>query len=171
MTVSINVAGTWKDSPGIDINVAGVWKVATPSINVAGVWKDVGGLSISPVANGDYNFRSSGTVYGGVRWDNNGTEYEYTNTGGISSQGPWLDSGTAAEVWVQFVRTAGLANWDVHPGTGRYNLATDRMYYITRSSSGSESISGYFRFYDAASGGTLLAQTSTATWDIEQGTA
>jgi hypothetical protein len=43
------------------------------------------------------------------------------------------------------------------------------MYYLTRSVGGSESISGYFRFYDAASGGTLLAQTSTATWDIEQG--
>lgn len=173
MTISINVAGVWKDVDTPKHNVAGVWKTPDKvSINVVGVWKDVWptGPSVSATADGCSNFRSSGTVYGGPRFLNTGAEQEYTNTGGVTSKGNWLDSGASSEVWVEWTRTGGsLANWDVWPGAGRHQLSTTRSYQINRSSAGVESIAGYFRFYDAASGGNLLQQTSTVTWSIEQG--
>lgn len=102
----------------------------------------------------------------GAQFNSNGIEYERSPSTGSynSSQGNWLDSGSASDVWVEFIRTGGVAAaWDGISNSTRYNLGTTRSFGIT-DGGGSNSIIGYFRFWDAASGGTNLVDTSGATW-------
>ena len=176
MTTSINVAGVWK-TPTPKINVAGTWKApSTIKINVAGTWKTVytSGPTVSASANGDTNVRFSATCYAGAYFSSAGTEFEYTNTGGttatgVGGDGVWLDSGSASGVWVIFTRTGGTkTDWTgTYKKSVRYQLSTSRGFYITRTSNGIDTISGYFQFYDASTGGNLLQTTSTATWSAE----
>lgn len=169
----INVAGVWKTPSSIKINVAGVWK--SPSsikANVAGVWKTVfpGGPSVSLASNGDFNFRSVGTCYGGLQINSNGIEYEYTNTGGTTSLGNWLDSGLNSEVWILMTLISGTWN-SLNAGTTRLQCSTTRSWRISRSSAGTHTVTARFRAYDAASGGNLLSDTGNITFTVEQGTA
>jgi len=172
MSTDINVAGVWKDSIP-SINVAGVWKTCDQvEVNVAGVWKDTlsSGPSVSPSGNGDSNYRYGSTCYAGVQFNANGTEYEYTASGSASSnQGAWLDSGLNSQVWVLWTRTGGtLSSWNsLNPGTVRRQLSTTRSYRINRTTNGTNTISGYFRMYDAASSGNLLWTGPTATWSAD----
>jgi hypothetical protein len=177
MGIEHNVAGVWKTPDDIGMNVAGVWKTPDKvSINVAGVWKDVWptGPTVSASANGDGNFRFGAICYAGAQFTNGGIEYEYTNTGGTTStgvggDGTWLDAGAAADVWVNFVRTGGTKTVFDTLGSARYNLGTTRGYRIQTSGTDDiQNITGYFQFYDAASGGNLLQQTSSATWTAER---
>ena len=132
------------------------------------------GLQVSAVANGQSNEGEEtaySAVYAGAWFGSNGQEREYTVSGSTSSLvGDWLDSGNAADVWIVFTRTAGATDWDSghQPGT-RYNLGTSRGFYMVDyvAGGGSATISGYFRFYDAATGGNLLERapdTGSSTW-------
>jgi hypothetical protein len=130
-----------------------------------GFWAPtVAGLSVSATANGDAN-TNNGTCYVGVQFNSSGVEYERNaSTGAYNiSQGNWLVSGTAAEVWVEFIRTAGAASFDGISNSTRYQLSTTRSFGIT-DAGGFNSISGYFVFHDAATGGNILQTTSTVTW-------
>lgn len=129
------------------------------------------GLTVSPQANGDTN-TNAGTCYVGVQFNSNGTEYERNASSGAYnvSQGAWLDAGTAAEVWVAFTRTGGVASFVGMTNGTRYNLGTTRSFGIT-DGGGSSTITGYFTFYDAASGGNVLATTGSASWTAVDTTA
>lgn len=102
----------------------------------------------------------------GCQFSTNGLEYELTSTGGLTNSTTWLDSGSNADVWVEFIRTGGTKTaWDSLANNTRYNLGTTRTFYLDDFQAGSEStIIGYFRFWDAASGGNQLQQTGSATW-------
>lgn len=169
MTIKINVAGTWKSSAP-KINVAGTWKTPTVKINVAGTWKSVGGPSVSIDVNGRTNVRENAHCYSGAQFATGGTNYEITATAGYSSVGTWLDSGSNSDVWVQWVRTGGtLSAWNsLNPGTGRLQMDLQRTYRIVQSVTGTSTIIGYFRAYDAASGGNLLDTGATGTYSAQR---
>ena len=170
MSIHIKVGSVWKEigAGNMGIKVGTVWK--TPNevhINVAGTWKKVWpGVAVSALANGDYNGRLDAICYVGVKFDNNGNEYERTNTGSYgSSLGAWLDSGSASEVWVEYFNNTGTFTGKT-AGT-RYNLATDQEFYRTRNFVGSTTVTCQFRFWDAATGGNILQTTSSASWTAE----
>ena len=181
MPVHINVAGVWKQADKVHINVGGVWKECddTP-INVAGVWK-TGLLSVAPVVtlasiNGDTNARVDNFCYAGQAFYTTGVSYEYSPSGGLSTSFTWLTAGAAADVWVMWTRTGGtLSDWD-SIGAGNNNvrlqLTTNRNYRlvdtVSSTAGGAETITGYFRMYDAASAGNLLATSATSTWSARR---
>lgn len=125
-------------------------------------------VSVSPVANGQSNSLLSTPCYAGVQFNSNGIEYEASAASGtwIFSQGNWLDTGTAGQVWIERVVTSGSWN-NLDPGTGRHQLSTSRSFRVYRVATGSQSVTGYFRFWDAASGGNNLYTTSSATYSAE----
>jgi len=120
-------------------------------------------LAVSAAADGDSNTRELAICFAGVQFHLNGLEYEYTNVGGTTSAGRWLDAGTAAEVWVERIVTAGSWN-SIDPGAGRHQLSTTRSFRCKMASAGSFTVTGYFKFWDAASGGNLLQQTASASY-------
>lgn len=131
-----------------------------------------GGVSptVSASANGEFNAQETPIVaYAGVRFNSNGNEYETAGSGwdqtGVGGDGVWLDSGNASDVWVEWNRVSGDLNFsDLDPGSSRLNLGTTRSWRHRRSSVGSDTITGNFDFWDAASGGNNLQTTSNATW-------
>lgn len=132
--------------------------------------------TVSARADGRTNSLNESPCYSGCIFVSNGLEYEYNSNGSQTNSTTWLDSGLASEVWVMWTRTGGsLSDWD-SLGAGshnvRLNLATSRGYRIVDTVSsgagGAETIIGYFRFYDAASGGNLLDTTSGATWSARR---
>lgn len=109
------------------------------------------------------NSRSSGVCKADVKLGSDGDVYESDNTGAFgASTDTWLDAGSNTQVWVERTISTGTLSTD-GIGAGRVAMTSDRTIGVTRSTSGSKQATGNFRFYDAASGGTLL---HTATWDI-----
>lgn len=127
--------------------------------------------TVSPRADGDTNLLLDvGTVtcWQGCDFDIDGDEWENTNTGGQTNQTVWLDSGSASQVWVEFVRTSGTqTNWDSHTSAVRYQISTNRRYSMSvtvSSGSATKDITGFFRMWSSASGGTALWTGSTVLW-------
>lgn len=129
--------------------------------------------TVSPRADGDANVNSDNfpvTCYVGCDFDIDGDEWEVNaNTNAQENSTVWLDSGSASDVWVEFVRTSGTAtNWDSHTSSVRYRLDANRRFRasVTRSTPGINNfnITGYFRMWDAASGGSTLWTGSTVEW-------
>ncbi len=176
MGIEINVGGVWKDVTEVWINVGGVWKQCTDiPINVGGVWKTdilASGPTVSAQANGDSNYVYGGACYVGVQFNMNGLEYERNASSGSYNvgAGTWLDSGSAGDVWVAFTRTAGTMFASKVSGT-RYNLVSGQSFSNTALLGAYKTVTGYFKFYDAASGGNTLQTTSTVSWiaDSESG--
>ena len=106
----------------------------------------------------------------GLSFNTDGEEYRILATGAIdgTSQGTWLDQGTSDQVWVQFNYDSGsAASWIGFSNGTRYQMNVTRTFRITDSSTGpgTVAITGDFSFYDAASGGNLLDNTTAAqTW-------
>jgi hypothetical protein len=132
-------------------------------------------LQVDPVVSIDVNGRTNtnldATCYAGAAFYTNGINYEYTATGGLSNVGNWLDAGDAADVWIMWTRTGGtLSDWN-NLGAGYNNVrrqATSSVTYrLARTGSGVSTIIGYFRAYDAATGGNLLDTGSTGTYSAE----
>lgn len=125
-------------------------------------------LEVNLQMNGRFNTRLNATCYAGAYILSNGFHYEYTSTAGGSSVGTWLVSGTAAEVWSMWTRTGGtLSDWN-SLGSGTNNVrqqqSTSRYWRLLRSSIGTNTIIGYWRAYDAASGGNLLDTSASGTY-------
>lgn len=127
---------------------------------------------VSAVAAGYTNTRGLDTCHVGPIFNVDGEEYRYLANGGTdTTQGTWLDQGTASQVWVQFNYSSGSATqWIGFANSTRYQLNVTRGFQIQDTDLGAsvETITGNFSFYDAASGGNLL-QTTTAgqTWTAD----
>lgn len=124
---------------------------------------------VSALANGQTNSSFLiNPVYAGVKFDTNGEEYERTAAGGYgASVGTWLDQGTSAQVWVEFLRTSGTKTQFVGKSNStRYQADTNSIWYISDNTAGAsyENIYGRFRFWDAASGGNQLQLTGFGDW-------
>jgi len=127
------------------------------------------GPMTSAAADGDVNVRELAICFAGVDFLADGLEYEYTPSGGTTFVNRWLDRGANSDVWVERVVTAG--SWNSRdPGSGRHLLSSDRKFRCKADVSGTTfTVTGYFKFWDAASGGNLLQQTASvvysAFWD------
>lgn len=171
-------AKVWNGSSWVPHHMK-VWNgsawVGVPKVWTGAAWVPLAGFQLSPAADGCNNIVISGTCFGGPIFLNTGAEQEYTSTGGVTSKGDWLDSGDPAGVWVMWTRTGGtLSDWNSLGGGNenvRLNLGTTRNFRIQRAAQGISSLQGYFRFYDAATGGNLLYTTNTVSWTVEQGNA
>lgn len=179
MSIHVKVSGAWKDVEEPSIRPGSIGSFVVPAsvhIRVAGVWKEVFTATdpplVSALANGATNAEQTppSSVSVGVKFDTDGEEYEYLAGGAFGSTvGTWLDQGTSAQVWVEFLRTGGTqSKWDNRNNSQRYNINVDINFLIVdtiqASSGGAETIIGTFRFWDAASGGNTLDTTSSATW-------
>lgn len=164
----VRYSGSWRDCVP-EVKSGGAWRnIASIEVKSGGVWRSV--LSSGPVvsmrANGDWNKRTGASCYVGPTFINNGDEYEYTPSGGLGSLTTWLDSGNAADVWIQHVKAFGT--WqDLDPGTARLQMSTTRSWRAVKTTFGFQTVAGYWKMYDAASGGNLLQQTSQTNWTSE----
>jgi hypothetical protein len=118
--------------------------------------------------NGDGNLRIGAQCFVGLQINNNGTEYEYTSTGGTTSIGTWLNKGTTSDVWVEMILVSGTWN-SIDAGGGRLATTTTRSWRSVRSSMGVKNTTANFKFWDAASGGNLLDETGNITFTAEWG--
>lgn len=102
----------------------------------------------------------------GCQFSTTGLEYEVTGTGSLTNSTTWLDQGTSDQVWVEWIKTSGSApSWVGYANNTRYQLNVDRKFYIRDTTNSAPNMTGYFKFWDAASGGNLLQQTSSSYWE------
>lgn len=92
---------------------------------------------------------------------------EYLNNVGlfdnfVTSIGPWLESGLAEDVWIEYTITGGdPGTFNAHdPGTGRLQMNVDRDFGVTEPVFGTSDVSFTLDFYNAPVGGNLLASVS-----------
>lgn len=99
MTLSINVAGTWKDPTEVKVNVAGTWRtIDTIQINVAGTWKTVySGATLSLAVIGDTvsNFNFNAPISSSVSLTSAG-DINITDLVRSGDQGDWVTPTSAA---------------------------------------------------------------------------
>ncbi len=106
------------------------------------------------------NSRSS-PCWAAWKADADGDKYNSANDGGYSSSyKTWLTLGLNSQVWVERTINSGTFARDF--GAARVIMTADRELGIFRSTSGTDNGNATVRFYDAASGGNLLA-TGTLT--------
>ncbi|KKN01582.1 hypothetical protein LCGC14_1126310 [marine sediment metagenome] len=173
----VKVGGLWRTITAPEVKVSGVWRaVQTIEVKSGGVWREVfalaGGPATSAAADGDANLRFGNVCYAGAQFQLDGSEWEYTNSGGLTQTGVggdqiWMDTGPNSAIWIERIVTAGSWN-SLDPGAGRHVMSTTRSFRIVRSTAGIFTVTGYFKFWDAASGGSLLQQTASATWTAER---
>lgn len=176
MPLQVHNGTAWKNVTAIQVHDGTGWKTVTSiEVHNGTAWKSAYTSAttptVSPRADGDSNLiLDFGTVtcHQGCDFETNGNEYENTANGNQTNVTTWLDSGNASDVWVEFVRTAGSqTKWDSHNSNQRYQLNVNQRFGMSvtvSSGSGSKNIWGYFRMWDAASGGNILWTGSTVEW-------
>ncbi len=173
MSTEVKHSGTWRTLTGVEVKHSGSWRtIKTIEVKHGGTWREVysSGPTVSPRADGDYNYRYGLTCWQGCYFYSNGNEYELTSSGSVTNTTTWLDSGTGSDVWVEFVRTGGSkSKWVSHNNSQRYQLSSNQNFYYTVPAIGVniQSLDGYFRMWDAASGGNNIWTGSTVGWDAE----
>lgn len=100
-----------------------------------------------------------GACYANLQYNSSGEEFK--NSAGAfdnfsTSRGDWLDSGAAADVWLERTITTGTLFTD--PGTGRLQLSTTRSFRVRDNNPSAASVSCDLEMdmWDAASGGNNL---------------
>lgn len=88
----------------------------------------------------------TGTVYSGVKFDNDGNIYERQAGGGWSSIGAWLLSGTASDFYIK--RTIDTGSLTTDGGAGPLILSTDRIYDLQRTTDGEDASRVTFSIVD-----------------------
>jgi len=108
----------------------------------------------------NYTSAGFGTVYAGIQIDSDGDVY-YTNSSGTlgASAGTWLVKGLNSQVWVEMSITSGTLTTD-GIGASRVAMTSDRYLDVRRSALGIKACTFTLLFYNASSGGTLLASKS-----------
>lgn len=125
--------------------------------------------TVNIIANGRINSDDDPVnVWSGQRFASDGTEDEYNQGGGLVDLGTWLTTGSAEDVWIEFVRTAGDAGWSNNGDLStRHQMSSTWTWRHYRTTVGVDTITGYFRAWDAASGGNILDTGPTATWSAQ----
>jgi hypothetical protein len=110
------------------------------------------------------------TAVAGIQINQNTIEYvRGPGLQTLTSLGEWTKLATGNGIWAQYIPVFGTTGWNVLPGpvANRFECSTTRDWYISRSTVGVSTITGYFQLWDAETGGNLLHQTDTATWRCE----
>ena len=76
-----------------------------------------------------------GTVYSGVKFDQDGLLYARQSNGGWSAFGTWLLNGTNSDYYINRTINSGTLTGDAGTGSS-ITLGTDRVYDIQRTSGG-----------------------------------
>ena len=105
------------------------------------------------------------TCFSNLRFGADGVEY-LNNIGladnFVTSIGPWLDSGLAENVWIEYTITGGdpgtLNGHD--PGSGRLQMNVDRDFGHVKTILGTGDVTFTLDFYNAEVGGNLLDSVS-----------
>ncbi|MEE9158969.1 MAG: hypothetical protein V3U60_11345 [Gammaproteobacteria bacterium] len=132
------------------------------------------GIILSPSSANVVGSKTGATAYAGIQFNASGEEFKTDSDGNSAydvSRGLYIDSGDPDNVWIQWTRTGGtLGDWNSDDaGDARVQLSSSRSWRILRAGLGTDTIIGDFDFYDAVTGGGLLASVSltfTATWDV-----
>jgi hypothetical protein len=129
---------------------------------------DVNTLQVSPNSSSPIEQEcSNNPSFATIQYRSDGEER--TNFNGCTqhghpsaTRGNWLEVGDSADVWVERIMVVGTFNWS-DPGAGRHNLSTTRTFTISAFGFGStNNATATFKFWDAASGGNLLAEVTIA---------
>jgi len=127
---------------------------------------------VSALGNGDTNSAILSSVKVGVRFATDGEEYEFLASGPPTATiGTWLDQGVSSDVWVEHLRTSGTeTRFADHPNATRINIALNANFTLTDTTTGdgAKTITGTFKFWDAASGGNVLDTTSSAQYSANR---
>lgn len=110
------------------------------------------------------NMRVNNPCYGGVSFNQSGTEFERVASSGAwngTNRGVWLDTGVPGAVWIE--RTINSGTLDDDAGSGRLSMSIHRNFGVLQTPVGIRTMNITFDFYDAASGGNLL---DSVTHDI-----
>lgn len=123
-------------------------------------------ISVTATNDSQNHFRIGAPCYAGIRIDNDNNIYASNNVGTYSvHDSGYVQNGTTSEVWVERTINSSAGGGLTTDGIGasRVNCGTDRLLEIIDSSDdgSSRDANVTVRFYDAASGGTLL---DTATY-------
>ncbi len=173
MPLEVKSGAIWRTITAPEVKSGGIWRpIQTIEVKSGGIWREVfalaGGPATSAAADGDTNIRFGVQCFAGAQFRSDGTEWEHLNTAfltqvGVGGDAIWMDVGPASAIWIERIVTFGSWN-SVDPGAGRHVMSSHREFRIVRTTPGTKSVTGYFKFWDAASGGTLLQQTASATW-------
>ncbi len=110
----------------------------------------------------------TGTIYSGVKLDNDGNLYARQAAGGYTSIGSWLLNGVNSGFFVTRVIDSGTLTTDA--GAGPLVLSTDREYDVRRSGAGTKTATVSFEISDDVSGAPIRAMITyvfTATKDVD----
>jgi len=114
-------------------------------------------LETSMNTSNSINFRTfTSPCYSAISFNADGNEWGANNAGSLNvNRGVWLDSGTAAECFIEYTVNSGSLNW--LGWSGRKVMSTTRTAGVFRASpDGVQQANVTFRIYDAISGGNLL---------------
>jgi len=135
-------------------------------------------VSPNPISLGNFHGKSALTVtitgssqgsfalapadaYCSINIDANGKWYKGSGSGyanGALALGTWLTAGANTAVWVQMVLTSGTLSST--SGTGRLATSTTRKWGVAMTGTGVKTAGFTLNFYNAATGGTLLASAA-----------
>ena len=107
----------------------------------------------------------TGTIYSGIKLDDDGNIYARQTAGGWSSIGAWLLNGVNTGFFVKIVIDSGTLTTD--GGAGPIVLSSDRIYDV-QSAVGIKTTTVSFEISNDISGSPVLAQV-THTFSVEKG--
>ena len=115
-------------------------------------------VSPSTANNNQLNFQA--ICWSGVRFESSGTETGlHRDNVWHLNRNVWLDSGNAADVWVERTLNSGTFNIS-DPGAGRKQLNSTRTFALNRTTAGTKTVNVTFDFWDAASGGNNIGSAT-----------
>ena len=97
----------------------------------------------------------AGTIYSGIKFDNDGNIYARQTDGGWSSIGSWLLNGANSDFFVKRVVDTGTLTTD--GGAGPIVMSSDRIYDVQRSTLGIKTTAVSFEMSNDISGSPILA--------------
>lgn len=127
---------------------------------MATAYGDAGVTPVVTLNTGDVlREREIGTCWANLQYSSAGTEAANSTSGADNfslSRGNWLDSGAAADVWLE--RTINSGTLWTDPGGGRLIMSTTRTFKVRDANSGFPLGTANIdvEMWDAASGGSLL---------------
>ena len=139
MTFHTKVGGAWKPAQ-VWTKVSGVWKTCLVWTKVSGAWKNASESARVDSTSVNAGSVSPATATAGIKFDSDGSVYEFINSGYGSAEYAWrTGSSSSADYEIQATPTGGT---DLTPDGSAINtwlsLSTDRAWDIDSAGIGVE---------------------------------
>lgn len=122
---------------------------------------------VEAIADGQVNSLVAQAGQAGVQFRTDGDEWEYLVEAGSEIIGDYVIRGYAADVWIENIVTSGSWSFASTASGVRSQILANKLYQVTKGSPGIKTVTCSFKFWDAASGGTLLQETDSEVWSFE----